>query len=147
MLIWIEIIGLIILCLAATVALMIVVFGLLSRFRNWLYTHHADKMFKIRRLLGFSYEIGKEGNSPRQDSKLEVWFEGCFEKAYQWVSDLIRKSSTKNDRDYEASQCNNSHPYAVTDNLVHNKLPLTRFTFAISHIRNIVNKLRRSVNQ
>jgi len=146
MLIWIEAIGLVILCLAVTIALMIVMFGLLSRFRNWLYTRHADEMFKVRRLLGFSYEIGKEGNSPRQNSKLEVWFEGCFEKAYQWVGGLIRKSSTKNDRDYETSQCNNSHPYAVTDNLVHDNLPLTRFAFAMSHIRTIVNKLRGGVN-
>jgi hypothetical protein len=147
MLMWLEIISIIILCLTGTVAFMIVVFGLLSRFRNRLYGHHTDKMLKIRRALGFPHEIGKDGNSPRQDSKLEVWFEDYFEKAYQWIGCFIRKSSTKNDRDYESSQCNNRQPYAITKNFVYDKLPLTWFTFSMSHIRTIVNKLRRAVNE
>ena len=143
-----KIIGIILLSLLATVAFMIVAFDLLSRFTNWLYSHHAAKMATVKKLLRIPpHDITKHSDSPRYDSQPEVWCERCFDKAYQWVSGVIRKSKVKANRDCQGSRKSKRCHTTVTIDFPYKRLPRTLTVFSQRHIRTIVNWLRRSVNE
>jgi len=149
MIMWLQIVGIIMSSLLATVVFTIVFFGLLSRFTNWLYTHHAAKMVKAKNLLRLpSHDVTKNSDSLRYDSKIEVWCEDCFEKAYQWIGSFIGKFKAKKNRDCQSKQRNNRRPNTITVDSSYNRLPRTLLRFSQScHIRTIVSRLRRGVNQ
>jgi hypothetical protein len=143
-----KIVGIILLSLLATVAFMIVAFGLLSRFTYWLYSHHAAKIAMVKKLLRISpHDITKHSDSPRYDSQPEVWCERCFDKAYQWVSGVIRKSKVKANRDCQGSRKSKRCHTTVTIDFPYKRLPRTLMAFSQRHIRTIVNWIRRRVNE
>jgi hypothetical protein len=148
MVVLLKLMGIIVLSLLATATFMIVVFGLLSRFTHWLYSHHAAKMVMVKKLLRIPpHDITKHSDSPRYNTKLEVWCEDCFEKAYQWIGSFIRKSEVKTNRDCQSSCQSKRRHNTIAIDFPHNRLPFTRLTFSQSHIRNILNRLRTHVNQ
>lgn len=143
-----KVIGIVLLSLLATLAFTVVTFGLLSRFTDWLYSRHAAKMVTIKKLLRLPiYDVAENGDSPRYEGKCEVWCERCFDKAYDWVSGFIRKSKVKANRDCQGSRKGERCQTTVAIDFPYNRLPRILLLFPISHIRTIVNKLRRRVNQ
>jgi hypothetical protein len=141
-------IGIILLSLLATGAFMIVAFGLLSRFTDWLYSHHAAKIATVKRLLRIPpHDITKHSDRPRYDSQPEVWCERCFDKAYDWVSGFIRKSKVHANRDCQGNRKPKRCQTAIAIDFFYNRLPAIWLAFSQPHIRTIVARLRRRVNQ
>jgi len=129
---------------------MILAFGLLSKFTDWLYSHHAAKIVMIKKLLRLPiYDVAENGDSPRYEGKCEVWFERRFDKAYDWVSSFVRETKVKANRDCQGRRKNERCHTTVAIDFPYNRLPrILLVPSPISwHIRTIVNRLRRRVNQ
>ena len=144
-----QVIGIIVLSLLIAQGFMIVFLGGLSRFTDWLYTHHSLGMMKLRALLRLPplEDAGDDSNTTRYAGKYEVWCIDCFEKAYHWVS-RIRKDKVKSKRNYPKAECNSEYSDAVTIGIPRTSLqPTARLSCFRSHIHSIVNRLRRSVNE
>jgi hypothetical protein len=137
-----KVIGIVLLSLLATLAFIIVAFGLLSRFTDWLYNHHAVEMVTIKKLLRLPiYDVAKNGDSPRYEGKCEVWCERCFDKAYDWVSGFIRKTKVKANRDCQGSRKSERCQTTVAIDFPYNRLPRILLLFPRTHIRNIIARL------
>jgi hypothetical protein len=152
-----KLIGIVLLSLVATQVFMIMFLGSLERFTIWLYTRHPTTMARLRGLLKLpSQNTTKQRSKGRQDSKYEAWSIECFEKVYQWIhacergiSSLIRKTNINANGDCQNKTYPNEHPDTVKVGFLHLGYigDRTDPIFSRSHIRTIVNKLRRSVNQ
>ena len=152
-----KFIGIIVLSLLATQVFMIIFLGSLERFTIWLYTRHPTRIARLRESLKLpSQNTTNQRTKGRQDSKYEAWCIKCFEKAYQWIhpcergsSSLIRKTNINPNGNCQNNPYPNEYPNTVKVGFLHlgHIKDRTAPTFSQSHIKNIVARLRKLVNQ
>lgn len=90
------IISIITLALMATMFIIILFFGLLSRLANWLEPRYGAK---VRQLTGFNESLPNIGNTSKDTrdnskaTKIEIYCIYCFEKGYEFIKTRIRRIS------------------------------------------------------
>jgi hypothetical protein len=114
-----QVIGFTASALLITMAFMVIYFGLLSRFTNWLLRHHKER---IRRLLRQPIplhpinNIGDSGDDTRNEGGIIICYINCFEQGYHllktWIGRLrysIGKLKVRKDGCYQNEQCHEEY--------------------------------------
>jgi len=132
----IEVIGIALLCILITMIFMIVYFGLLSRFTDWLILHHGERIRRLLRKpipLNSVNNIGDSGNQTRDEGGIIICYINCFEQGYHllktWIGRLhypIGKLNIRKDSCYQNEECHEKYRGNNIQKLLH-KLILNRF--------------------
>ena len=124
-----QVIGVIALSVLITMAFMVIYFGLLSRFTDWLICHHRER---IRRLLRQPIplhpinNVGDSGDETRNEGGIIVCYINCFEQGYHllkaWIGRLrysIGKLKVSKDGCHQNEQCHEEYRGYNIQKLLH----------------------------
>lgn len=137
-----QIIGFTVLSILITMVFMIVYFGLLSRFTNWLILHYGERIRRLLRrprLPNPINNISNSGDDTRPESDIIICYINCFENGYHllktWIGRIsysIRELTIRKDRGYHNDKCDKEYHAYNIQKLFH---------------KPILNRSRRSINQ
>jgi len=89
-----QIIGIVLLSLLITLMFMVVYFGLLSRFTDWLIRHYGKNIKRLLRKpipLHPINNVGDSGDETRNEGGIIIWYINCFEKSYHFLKTWERR--------------------------------------------------------
>jgi len=89
-----QIVGIVLLSLLITLIFMVVYFGLLSRFTDWLIRHYGKNIKRLLRKpisLHPINNVGDSGDETRNEGGIIICYINCFEKSYHFLKTWGRR--------------------------------------------------------